>query len=560
MPDLNHSLRNFDYGHLRIIAEAWGLPLEEPDARAARAYLTAEMTSPELVEEIVEALPDAPAQALAWLLSEGGRAGWALFSRRYGEVREMGPGKRDRLRPDLNPESPAEVLWYRGFISRGFFETDAGPQEFAYIPDDLLPLLTGLLPLPEQEEASLLGPVSYGGRKATPEERRHVIPASDRILDHTCTMLAALRMDVQPEIHLPEVTPPEEHFYRQLLTSLGILNPEGRPNPEKIRDYLALSRPEAFLKTWEGWISSSTIVDLHHVPTLQAEGNWEYDPIRVRDQVMDFLEQVPRDTWWSLSSFIAWVKERHPDFQRPSGDYDSWFLKDRESGEYLRGYEHWDQVEGAFLAYMISGPLHWLGFLDIARPDEPPHGRTTAFRFSPWSASLLKSKEPAGIQPEEDPIHIRSKGEIDASPHVPRTARYQIGRFCDWLPIKQDHYYYALTPSGLQRAQEQGLKIPHLRKLLQRHTDAVPPNILKALQRWDQRGEEVTLNQETILRLRRPSMLKALQKTNAARFLREQLGPTAVVIKPGSERKIVEALVEMGFLTRYDMLNPGKKE
>ena len=53
----------------------------------------------------------------------------------------MGEGKRDRERPHLKPISPAETLFYYGFLAKAFFDSDKGTQEFAYIPDDLLELL-----------------------------------------------------------------------------------------------------------------------------------------------------------------------------------------------------------------------------------------------------------------------------------------------------------------------------------------------------------------------------------------------------------------------------------
>ena len=69
------------------------------------------------------------------------------------------------------------------------------------------------------------------------------------------------------------------------------------------------------------------------------------------------------------------VHQQQPDFQRPAGDYDSWFLRDQQSGEFLRGFEHWDEVDGALLRYLICGPLHWLGGVDRpARQRRPPGG------------------------------------------------------------------------------------------------------------------------------------------------------------------------------------------
>ena len=50
----------------------------------------------------------------------------------------MGPGRRDRERPDREPASTVEILWYRGFVARAFFDTSRGTEEFAYIPTDLI--------------------------------------------------------------------------------------------------------------------------------------------------------------------------------------------------------------------------------------------------------------------------------------------------------------------------------------------------------------------------------------------------------------------------------------
>ena len=44
----------------------------------------------------------------------------------------------------------------------------------------------------------------------------------------------------------------------------------------------------------------------------------------------------------------------------------SWFIRREGSEQYLRGFAHWEAVEGELLRYMIAGPLHWLGVTDIA--------------------------------------------------------------------------------------------------------------------------------------------------------------------------------------------------
>jgi hypothetical protein len=149
MPDLVQSLQGRDLGHLRIIAEHWGLDFSAPDARVGLQRLAALLIDKELLLEVIEALPEGARRALQDLRQNEGRLSWALFTRRYGAVREMGAARRDRERPYLNQLACAtEALWYRGLVARAFFDTPAGPEEFAYIPDDLFELM------PQDEEPS----------------------------------------------------------------------------------------------------------------------------------------------------------------------------------------------------------------------------------------------------------------------------------------------------------------------------------------------------------------------------------------------------------------------
>ena len=138
MPDLYDSLLNQDIGHLRIIAELWGLELDSKNVDAAREKLSVSLLEPKLLAEIMDSFsPDADS-AITILVNSGGRIPWPTFTRRYGDIREAGAGKRDREKLYLKPASTSEILYYRGFLARAFFDTKKGPQEFAYIPNDLL--------------------------------------------------------------------------------------------------------------------------------------------------------------------------------------------------------------------------------------------------------------------------------------------------------------------------------------------------------------------------------------------------------------------------------------
>ncbi len=138
MPELLQSLLKQDIGHLRIIAEFWGVELESISAGEAREELSASLLDAELIAELVDSLSPQAESALRALVEAEGRIPWPAFTRKYGDIREMGAARRDRERPHLKPASTAEYLYYRGLLARAFFDDDKGPQEFAYIPEDLL--------------------------------------------------------------------------------------------------------------------------------------------------------------------------------------------------------------------------------------------------------------------------------------------------------------------------------------------------------------------------------------------------------------------------------------
>jgi hypothetical protein len=538
MPDLTESLQGRDLGHLRIIAELWGIKLDEQGIHSAILHLTKSLLNTSRVDEKVSSLAPEARIALEDLTQHTGRLPWAQFTRAYGEVREMGSAKRDRERPYENPISAVEDLWYGAFVARAFFDTPAGPEEFAYIPDDLL----ALIPQAAGEDTPLMG------RQASAVEYERVFPANDRVLDHACTYLAASRLgNTLPDSFL---TPTGEDltsiFLKSILSANGLLDEAGMPHPEPVRLFLEAKRSESLLQLFRAWKHSTQINELRLLPDLNIEGNWENDPLHTRQVILGYLFSLPAETWWNLGSFISAIKQRNPDFQRPAGDYDSWFIRLKTSGEYLRGFEHWDEVDGRLIRYLFTGPLHWLGVLDLARPEAGKE--VTAFRLSGWSKSLLREESPKGFPLQEEPLVARSDARISARRLVPRRVRYQLARFCEWEKETPDEYQYRISSTSLSRARQQGLTVSQLLTLLNRYAKAVPPSLIKALERWDKQGSEVRLEKMVVLRVASEDILLALRKSRASRFLGEPLGPSTIAVKPGAIEKVLGALAELGYL------------
>jgi hypothetical protein len=537
MPDLLQTLQGNDLGFFQIVAEAWKIELDAPDAFSAANNLALILTSSNLVQDIVDSLPNQVQNALQAVVDANGHMPWAIFTRRFGEVRVMGAAKRDRERPDLKPISPAEWLWYRALIGRAFFSEEGGdPQEFVYIPNEFLDTL-------RPDPAT---PSHIPGRSASPGESAVVYPAGVRILNQACTLLANLRSGTknigEGEAGIPWLV------LKKLLENAGIVDKKGLPITETTRNFLEAPIGEALVMLARTWLKSKSFDELRLIPGLVCEGEWQNNPLKSRTAILDILSLVPSSRWWNINSVVNHIKNNQPDFQRPAGDYDSWFIRHTDSETYLRGISSWDQVDGAYIRYLITGPMHWLGWCDLASP--APDKPVEAFKFTTLSVALWQGKTPTISIKETGEVRVSANGTLIIPNNTPRSARYILARCSLPLLPAEKEYRYRLTPSSLENASQQGLKVTHILSVLKKNsTGQIPPTLIEALERWEKVGAQSKIEAATIIKVAHPEIMVLLQKSRAGRFIDEVLSPTAAIINPGKTSLVNDVMAELGYLS-----------
>ena len=162
-----------------------------------------------------------------------------------------------------------------------------------------------------------------------------------------------------------------------LADDLGWLRPRGRRrlalHAASVRTWLEAPRDQQRRIVREAWQASQSWNDLCRTPSLACEdtGNWHNDPVATRERLVPLFAQLEPGAWYTLDALVAAVKTTAPDFQRPDGDYDTWYIRERDSQTYLRGFDCWDAVEGALLRFLITGPLHWLGAVNLGLAAQP---------------------------------------------------------------------------------------------------------------------------------------------------------------------------------------------
>ena len=243
------------------------------------------------------------------------------------------------------------------------------------------------------------------------------------------------------------------------------------------------------------------------------------------------------------------VFRQQADFLRSGADYNTWIISTSDaSARLLHSFEHWRDVEGQYIRFLIAEVLVYLGMVRTGKLLN--QSEDLVFQVSPGFSGLLSPDGSLELPEEAQPVLVGRDGKLEMTPLVPRIARYQLARFAEWHTLQADRYVFQLTPASLQAAGEQGLELKHLRALLRKYgKPGIPPALQKALARWEKNGLEARMEPLMVLRLTEPSLLEKLRESKASSCLGEVLGPAAVLVKPGCEGRVRAALHDLGILT-----------
>jgi hypothetical protein len=320
-----------------------------------------------------------------------------------------------------------------------------------------------------------------------------------------------------------------------------------RPDPEPVTAWLQAPGEQQRSALAKSWRDDETWNDLFQVPTLQPEdtGAWHNDPLLARRAILRHLATCQPGAWYALSDLTAAIKAATPDFQRPDGDYDTWYLCDAATGDYLTGFESWDPVEDALIRYVVTGPLAWIGLVDLG--GDPP----AAFCLTPAGASFL-DLAPAPPEPEPDPATIRADFALLVPP-ARRYQRFQLARIADWAlgpgAAPAGSYTFRLTPSSLARARKQGIPITRVLEFLSEVTgNPVPGALETALLNWETHGAQARLERVILLRLASEETAQRVLASPARRLIDTQLGPTTATVRERDWPQLVRTLGENGLL------------
>lgn len=570
MLNLLASLQQIDEAILRTIAQYWGVNINRLETREIPRALEAEMRNPETASRIWDKLDDVQRGALQMLISSKNQLQAPMFERMHGEIRRLGRGGIERENPIANPKSVAEGLFYRGLIFTGYANSLGGSREIVYIPTELINALPthkttyddlGDFVPDAAPQQSLLNRDEIQLDAIEADYLENIVTADTTIIDDMTTLLGYLQVfrahmanrtlspDDQERLnpHLLNDNPERLAFMLLLGISGELIDLQdgvAQPQRNNVKRWLEARRSEQLQILIDAWLNSAVYMELWHIEGLYPEPEtWLYDAVSPRKMFMEFLRDfTPAGEWWSTDDFITIIKEVEPDFQRPSGDYENWYIRNDE-GEYLKGFNSWDAVEGAVLEFYLFAPMVWLGLVDTAED---------AARLNAYGRAWVNGDKLPTPPHQDEPIQVTADGVLQISRRASRMDRFQAMRFTTWVSRASDGtpYTYKVSMEGVRRGAEQGINTSNIEVFLKRvmGVDALPPTLAKQLETWgDTAKQTVSLEEMLVLRTTSPETLDAILAEPALRrYCGARLGTMAVAVRREQWEALRDALEAQG--------------
>lgn len=548
MRTLEDALNNIPTAILRQMAEFWEVPeVDESGRPALLAGLQERMGQAVLVQRALERLDDEEMAALRSILAAGGWMQAALLAQTYGALRS--PGLTSREAESLNV---TERLYRKGFIFRAFAAQEDWSGAVFFVPGELEPFLPRV---PRVSPRDLLQPLA--SQQVLP------IPADRSLHRDLAGLLALLQRErfvpkggdwpVPLEQALEELLPARYPAYAGFCLSLARqagffgANLENvlRPTAEGRQWLRALPwlRAQVLFRAWQQDLSWD---ELAAVPGLLVDRSGPAEPGGPRRRVLQQLGECFPGTWYSFSSWMEFMHARDPGFLYAGGRPR---VRLERSGEVPRGPDAWDQIEGGYLRFLLEGPLHALGLVDLGRQRDED-----AFRVTPLGQALLHP-EMAPPEMDDEPVMVEGNFEVwvplEASPYVVFVLEGCAERV-RWDQLVQ----YRLTRPTLQRALQRGLQGERLLNLLARYgRGEVPQNVVFSLQEWASAYGRLRLHRSLLLSAQdAPLLEEILSDPQVSQACAARLSPT--VAQVGEEQ--VEALLErLGQLSHLPQVEEG---
>ena len=390
-----------------------------------------------------------------------------------------------------------------------------------------------------------------------------------------------------------ETDAPRLYFMRLLLQDLGLLAIEhghlhSTGSRSRVPDIWRLSsaqRSKTCVQVWLRMRRWSELASLN-VSTVS------FDLPQARVVLLEQLRLLTPGVWVSAERFLHRLaiiaprllfQARDPAAHNSTPPASAYYAE----ANHATRQSHWfAEIEAAFVGGALSGPLHWLGLLDVSADE----GRLLAFRINPDGARAL-GLEPA--LPDNAPastgdarVIVLPNFRILALGPVSEATLAQLEMLADRVNVDRSAFEYVLSRETVYRAQKDGLSVPTIVAFLQQASDTAPPradgaappradgaappradgaappradgaalpqNVLRTLEEWGEQHERIVFHRGvTLCQAAGPDVMERLWgAASLLKHFERALTPTVALVRRGRATAFQEALLQQGWMPAF---------
>jgi hypothetical protein len=356
---------------------------------------------------------------------------------------------------------------------------------------------------------------------------------------------------------------PRLHFMRLLLQELGLLilkhnrlQVAGRLNqvPELWTQPVE-ERTKACVKAW------LRMKDWSELSSLRLS-SFDLDLPRARSTLVEQLRLLSPGLSISAERFLSRLSIVAPSLLFGARESLYWATSYYRDNSHSTEHNHrLAEIQGAFVGRALSGPLHWLGILDISADDD----RLLGFRINASGARALDLASEIHVArgaelPTEDApgaearLIVQPNFQIFALGPVPEGTLARLEMFADRVKADRSAFEYTLSRQTVYRGQQDGLPVGEAIAFLQQTCSVpVPQNVLRTLQEWGEQHERIVFHRAApLLQTASPGLLEELWDDSSLRMhLERQLTGTAAVVRKRRLGAVQEALLNREMLPAF---------
>lgn len=293
-------------------------------------------------------------------------------------------------------------------------------------------------------------------------------------------------------------------FIRLLLMKLGLLSERrGTLYAAPAEDFFSLPLLERSRRCYHAWLDTTFWNELAYTANIILRpgpaplDSAHEEVVSSRKQVMERLLIEHMGEWHEFSTFITRTRLYFPYLLFPrqggtrverysagSNPY-NWDFRLRRG--WLTPREGWYTVEGGFIRALISGPLHWLGLvnMDAEHPD--------AFRLVPDLALITSETTPDIQEPGWGRLIVQPNFEVIALAPVSEALLLFLDSFAERMRLEHIAQY-RLTRASVTNAIQSGIQAETIQHILERAAGGpMPQNVQYSLLEWERQARRIEL-------------------------------------------------------------------